>query len=720
MTSALPPASTAAFTPRKPDPKKDTILVVGDWVIDEYWFLARHQSDTSSFAGFQHFRISAKPNDVFSDLCGAGHTTKIISKRQFDALPKKKKKDLSDNPTNRANFPLLRVHGVGLWNSDLTRHMTDLLHENGRGNNYCNYNFGGAFEFRDNMQWVTIETLVPAAHTIKTVRSYQHSKGELEQLSRVDWDKDDHKSETCRAALKRALNGNAININKENVKAIVIHDMTKGCITDDVINALHRRFDEAEWYVRTKDGTQPWLSELDKKGLLALNVAGPERTSIDGPWNRWIINKLPTRDAMNYVEMLPGTFAVAISREHEIVIKSCLNDEPRCIVSKSSSSEQLLTQLGWSSRVFAELAYELIAGADKLKADESALKDALKSIVTRADEDPRVIEPTPKDKPEFEDRYAEAYDWETTNDEWVKSLSDRGIIRPPQPTPPSQPVGKIELWRATSTLPGYVAIVEGKRKLIRDIGQRLGAFAATPQPSSPLSILLTADPGAGKSMLVRSLAKALNFEVLPSNITQMLHRDDLLHLFDDIAARQANDAKPLLVFVDEINAVLDSEPVFSAFLAPLEDGAYVRQGRKVTLRPCVWFFVGTAEKEGEAYGRSDKHSDFLSRITMNETMTYDHLQMKMGTSALDHEARLEQVYLGMSLLRNNHPDLLFVEHQILDAFYSLTPKDNPARRIRTMAASVRGVQERTVRAANCKLWSLSNWSKDGQLIEVKS
>jgi ATP-dependent 26S proteasome regulatory subunit len=63
------------------------------------------------------------------------------------------------------------------------------------------------------------------------------------------------------------------------------------------------------------------------------------------------------------------------------------------------------------------------------------------------------------------------------------------------------------------------------------------------------------DPGAGKTSLVKAFAEAMKLSMIHGNITQMLHRGELLHLFDDIAAQQAKDTMPIMVFVDEINAL---------------------------------------------------------------------------------------------------------------------------------------------------------------------
>ena len=54
------------------------ILVVGDWFVDEYWFVARHHSGVSSHAKPLHYRIVSEENDVVKDLCGGGFISRVL------------------------------------------------------------------------------------------------------------------------------------------------------------------------------------------------------------------------------------------------------------------------------------------------------------------------------------------------------------------------------------------------------------------------------------------------------------------------------------------------------------------------------------------------------------------------------------------------------------------------------------------------------------------
>jgi len=56
----------------------ETVLVVGDWYIDEYWFVVRHHSDISSHPGPIHYRIASESGEEVRDLCGAGLVARVF------------------------------------------------------------------------------------------------------------------------------------------------------------------------------------------------------------------------------------------------------------------------------------------------------------------------------------------------------------------------------------------------------------------------------------------------------------------------------------------------------------------------------------------------------------------------------------------------------------------------------------------------------------------
>jgi hypothetical protein len=320
----------------------------------------------------------------------------------------------------------------------------------------------------------------------------------------------------------------------------------------------------------------------------------------------------------------------------------------------------------------------------------------------------------------------------------------------------------IELWRAKTDLPGYIAWCGKKREAIQRIWRELSNFKI--ESGKNLGILLEADPGVGKTYLAKQLAYQCKFPLITHDISQMVQREELLDLFDMIAAKQAEQDSPVFVFVDEINASLGGSPVYGGFLAPLEAGKYMRRGRLCELKPCVWMFAGTLENSGrdERNNKREKVEDFKSRLTIIEQVGYRSLQRRCGTFgvnleeeswnalskgvqslrlkgaedeeikgitseklrniyvgqmvagseideliSLDHQTRLEQVYMGAQWINDAFNDVCSIHWDLLIFFYRLDPSSAPARTIKRLASSLENIQYGKAHKGNCTsdLWN---------------
>jgi hypothetical protein len=294
--------------------------------------------------------------------------------------------------------------------------------------------------------------------------------------------------------------------------------------------------------------------------------------------------------------------------------------------------------------------------------------------------------------------------------EWEQAMdsSVSGVIISVPEKPTFQP------WRAAVELNGFVCCMPEKRKALAVLRRQIDDF--DPESAKhPLAGMLISKPGTGKTLLVQRLVDALGLRSLKFNVTTLTRREDIHACFDRIASEQADQFtrnKKLLVFFDEINARLDNQYVYDAFLAPLEDNYYLREGSKYNLKPCVWLFAGTAmptigsprgassesaDQETsvgneEARNKSgcgaaifaglirpedNKAEDFESRLTMEPV----NLVALEDVRHLDDEDKavrsgylaLEKVYLGVALARHIHPDLHRIKRDVLDTLRQLKP-----------------------------------------------
>ena len=265
------------------------------------------------------------------------------------------------------------------------------------------------------------------------------------------------------------------------------------------------------------------------------------------------------------------------------------------------------------------------------------------------------------------------FNYETEQLKWEIGLRNIGAIGKKEisETNESKLTYSLDLWRATVEVNGYVCIDSERRKEIRRLIEALKKFK-NGEKKHHVGCMLVADPGAGKTFLARKLAKSMGMKFLPFNITQMLKTEDILNCFDEIETAQSQDREqPILVFIDEINARMSNDNnIYGAFLAPLEEGIYIRNGKEFHISPCFWLFSGTERiitsgSNNSLKDRSDKKSDFLSRLTMGEVI----LARKEG-----EDAKIENVYIGSSLLINEFLDVRFISDKVLKFFYHLPSK----------------------------------------------
>jgi hypothetical protein len=200
------------------------------------------------------------------------------------------------------------------------------------------------------------------------------------------------------------------------------------------------------------------------------------------------------------------------------------------------------------------------------------------------------------------------------------------------------------------------------------------------------------------------MAQKVDCEILEYDISQMVYREELLDVFEAVAASRRKRGGPVFVFVDEINSTLGGSPVYGTFLSPLEGGDYMRRGRRFELQRCIWMFAGTPGRTEvrEDVLQKEKREDFESRLTLIERIDYRSIQASSGRgAAVANEASLEQVYLGAKLINDAFNDVGRIDVDILEVFARLKPEKAPGRRIRRLASSLENIQYGRANKFNC-------------------
>ena len=248
-----------------------SVVVVGDWVVDEYNFLVRKHSDISSHTGQQHFRIAASTGSTDApralDLCGAGHVAKVL----YDLLKVNAKS-------------AFHIHGIGFWNDRDTKLIHHLLHRCEVGK--IQPSMSRSMCDKESDEQITLETLDPNCVTNRVARDYLQTPTGFQLLVRRDFEED-----------VATLDGGQLDNLKNplpdvrSVAAIVVHDLQRGLVNQKLLQALANKYKNAAWYVRSKDAHFHWPDSIPKAGRRLL-LLGPELARKFNPIGHWLPDRL--------------------------------------------------------------------------------------------------------------------------------------------------------------------------------------------------------------------------------------------------------------------------------------------------------------------------------------------------------------------------------------------------------------------------------------------
>jgi len=729
--TAQPRTTTGSSEPSKPQQR---VLVVGDWVIDEHWVTSIHRSKTRSRAGVSHYRSIQEPDGCVLTLAGAGKTASILHEA------------LADSHEKRGCFEVL---GAGIWYHDDESTLWDLLTpDKARGQTHHRLTYPPPARPPSDIRLFNLHDATSGRSaccgTTRVIRIYQQTGTDYVLLDRIDWEvphecKGAMRSDTTVRRLSQSL--------RQGVDAVVLNDMGKGVVDSGLVKWLRKELKQTgpnlahpAWFVCSKKWLPAWTDDLPKHAveLFLVPQVAANSAAEDLEFSRWFTGDgSVTKEALAKIENLGSKFPKALI---------CVLPRGLSVIARTNGQNNLglLTQIVEGDGLVAEgvpmasvflptLSALLMrvgsqaAGSvhSAVQEFETPLKTALAFTETwmrkevRRISEPKTWHPDQKEQRLILSSATRSYDqndgqlflprwtresWQKCVDEWQQAYRDRGIVRVEDRSGNLQQV--LDIKRAMVEVDGYVCCVEAKRQVLR----RLNAEVQTFSPGDGVSkaFMLKADPGCGKSYLIAKLAELHRLQLLAFNITSLLNRSDRLDCFDTIVTTQSRARyKKYLVFFDEINAHLDNDAVYDAFLRPLEEGLYVRAGKSFYVDPCVWIFAGTADPSSRGSGSSNspsssaaKGSDFVSRLSDTPfQLESGWTQANEFKTSLDTHARLENIYAGAALIKHVFPDVTHVEENVLEAFRVMPPM-TPIRKIGRLVRRFEQVQYGKVRTGN--------------------
>src|SRR5262249_23751328 len=111
----------------------------------------------------------------------------------------------------------------------------------------------------------------------------------------------------------------------------------------------------------------------------------------------------------------------------------------------------------------------------------------------------------------------------------------------------------IPVWRGCPGIPGLAEVVPARRRALTTLLRLLDAYRRS--PNQPVSALITAPPGSGKSFLMEQIRRFLDIPLSSINLSQLLSFAELREELSRVEAVVSEDKQSKrIVFVDEVNA----------------------------------------------------------------------------------------------------------------------------------------------------------------------
>ncbi|MCK5516531.1 MAG: AAA family ATPase [Desulfobulbaceae bacterium] len=171
---------------------------------------------------------------------------------------------------------------------------------------------------------------------------------------------------------------------------------------------------------------------------------------------------------------------------------------------------------------------------------------------------------------------------------WLEQLRDNHDLSEPT-------TGADELLKSDGTIGRFITCTEGFKQELRALEQTVNTYVKREKPSRPLNLLLAANPGSGKSFLVKELSKQISgdTEFLEYHVASFRKLDDLFSIFQRIQSLNLEGKLPF-VLLDEVDGKVAGDYIFPNLLAPLWDGVFHIGQDRHHLGRAVLFFAASA------------------------------------------------------------------------------------------------------------------------------
>lgn len=262
------------------------------------------------------------------------------------------------------------------------------------------------------------------------------------------------------------------------------------------------------------------------------------------------------------------------------------------------------------------------------------------------------------------------------------------VVSGPLAALPDIPVETVGAWSSADRHE-----IEG----VRSVNNAMKDYLDLKDSGKPLCVAVFGPPGAGKSFVVKEIAKGLGIKEeaqLTFNLSQFESPRELQTAFNEIRDLNLKGVMPL-VFWDEFDTPCEGRPLgwLRYFLAPMQDGEYTDQGVPRPLGKGIYVFAGATRYSLEdfqngdsAWERDAKKPDFISRLR-----AYINIRGINGSpnSVEDRLFMIRRAFLLRQYLETNVPQIrvnnqFAIEAGVLDAFLRVTKYSHGARSLENL------------------------------------
>ncbi len=262
------------------------------------------------------------------------------------------------------------------------------------------------------------------------------------------------------------------------------------------------------------------------------------------------------------------------------------------------------------------------------------------------------------------------------------------VINGPLGALPDVPVEAIGAWSSADRHE-----IEG----VRSVNNAMKDYLTQKNLEKPLCVAVFGPPGAGKSFVVKEIAKGLGISEdaqLTFNLTQFESPDELQTAFSEIRDLKLKGIMPL-IFWDEFDTLCEGHTLgwLRYFLAPMQDGEYTDRGIPRPLGGGIHVFAGATRYSFEEFQTGDnaeeraaKKPDFISRLR-----AYINIRGINGdpNTVEDRLYIIRRAFILRQYLETNAPqigtnDQFAIEAGVLDAILRVTKYNHGARSLENL------------------------------------